>query len=76
GEEFLLAEPGDELAQGGGALGVGDAVEVECWFGGSGGEGQLLVVLLLLVSGCFWVRGYCREGERSGWEVLSWGAIA
>ncbi len=29
GEEVLLAEPGDELPQGGGALGVGDAVEVE-----------------------------------------------
>lgn len=28
-EEVLLAEPGDELAQCGGALGVGDAVEVE-----------------------------------------------
>ncbi len=38
GQEVLLAEPGDELAQGGGALGVGDAVEVE--HGGRGvGDG-------------------------------------
>ncbi|CAM5579270.1 hypothetical protein SBADM41S_10795 [Streptomyces badius] len=28
-QEVLVAEPGDELAQGGGALGVADAVEVE-----------------------------------------------
>lgn len=45
GQEVLLAEPGDELAQGGGALGVGDAVEVEegrCGVGdglGVGGDG-------------------------------------
>ena len=36
GEEVLLAEPGDELAQRGGALGVGDAVEVEQRGGGVG----------------------------------------
>lgn len=36
GQEVLLAEPGDELAQGGGALGVGDAVEVEEGRGGVG----------------------------------------
>lgn len=35
-EEVLVAEPGDELAQGGGALGVGDAVEVEERGGGVG----------------------------------------
>ncbi|GAA3306499.1 hypothetical protein GCM10020295_62900 [Streptomyces cinereospinus] len=35
-EEFLLAQPGDELAQGGGSLGVGDAVEVEQGGGGVG----------------------------------------
>lgn len=34
GEEVLLSEPGDELPQGGGALGVGDAVEVEQGGGG------------------------------------------
>ncbi len=43
GEEVLLAEPGDQLAQCGGALGVGDAVEVEeCGGGvvdGLGGHG-------------------------------------
>ncbi|MGC0425535.1 hypothetical protein RKD32_001890 [Streptomyces sp. SAI-195] len=43
GQEVLLAEPGDELAQGGGALGVGDAVEVEQRGGGVpdvlGGDG-------------------------------------
>jgi hypothetical protein len=36
GEEVLLAEPGDELAQRRGALGVGDAVEVEPRGGGVG----------------------------------------
>ncbi len=39
GEEVLFAEPGDELAQGAGAFGVGDAVEVE--FGGGGVEDVL-----------------------------------
>ena len=36
GEEVLFAEPGDELAECGGALGVGDAVEVEEGGGGVG----------------------------------------
>ncbi|GAA3068490.1 hypothetical protein GCM10020000_61110 [Streptomyces olivoverticillatus] len=35
-EEVLFAEPGDKLAQGGGALGVGDAVEVQQGGGGVG----------------------------------------
>lgn len=39
GQEVLLAEPGDELTQGGGALGVGDAVEVEEGGGGVGDGG-------------------------------------
>lgn len=42
GEEVLFAEPGDELAEGGCALGVGDAVEVEhrgCGVGDGGGVG-------------------------------------
>ncbi|ELS52479.1 putative Aminopeptidase N [Streptomyces viridochromogenes Tue57] len=43
GEEVLLAEPGHQLAQRGGALGVGDAVEVELGRGGVvdglGGDG-------------------------------------
>ena len=41
GQEVLLAEPGDELAQGGGALGVRDAVEVEQRGGGVGDGGRV-----------------------------------
>lgn len=36
GQEVLLADPGDELAERGGALGVGDAVEVDERGGGVG----------------------------------------